>query len=134
MAISTTAGNPVQYNMRTAEGAHAAMLALHAHLLKVGLSRTTTGTDYDVDGTSSQIPTTRFGTSAWLAYNFTDAAQSTFPITVWFRVVLGQSGVQNVGYESYIFQYRISEGQSSGTPLGAVWECFGGTTSNGTAS
>lgn len=129
MAISTLP-LPVSYNLNTALGAHQAMLALHGHLMKVGLSRATTGTDYDVLGDETQIPTTLFDTSGWLAYNFTDAAQSDFPITVWFRIIRSYWAGSATGSQAWGFQVRVSEGQAGGAPLGANLEIFDGVSNN----
>ena len=120
----------ITYNMNTALGAHQAMLALHAHLTKVGLSRATTGADYNVAGDETQIPTTYPNVSNWLAYHFTDPAQSSFPITVWFRIVRGKWSGSTSSSEAYGFQSRISEGLFGGAPLGAVLENFDGVANN----
>lgn len=126
MAVSVLS-NPVNYQMRTKLGAHQFMLALHDHLTKVGLARTLTGDDYDVDGDETQLSDAAFGdVSNWLAYNFTDGAQSMYPITVWFRLVWAvpttSASAPNAPY--FCPQYRISEGVSSGLPLGANFEMF----------
>lgn len=128
MAISTLS-SPVNYNMATQLGAHTAMLALHGHLSKIGLSRVMTGDDYDLGGDETQISTTYLATTSWLAYNFTDAEQSNYPITVWFRIVRGRFGGNTAGSETYAFQYRVSEGVSAGAPLGANFETFDGIAS-----
>ena len=129
MAVSASPV-PVSYNMNTQLGAHQAMLALHGHLSKVGLSRATTGSDYNVVGDETQIPTTLFATSGWLAYNFTDAAQGSFPLTVWFRIIRSYWGGSAVGSQAWGFQVRVSEGQSGGAPLGANLENFDGVSNN----
>lgn len=125
MAISVLS-NPVNYNMTTQLGAHQAMLALHAHMTKIGLTQATTGSDYNLAGDETQISTSLATPTGWLAYNFTDAPQSSYPITVWFRLVRGRFGGNTVGSETYCFQYRVSEGLSSGAPLGANLETFDG--------
>lgn len=124
MAISV--GAPYNYSLDTQAGAHAFMQALNTRLLAVGLSRATTGTDYDVNGAATQMPTTALATSAWMAYDFTDSAQSTFPITVWFRMVYGYTCSTASTSLRYVVQYRITEGQTSGVAAGADLQCYTG--------
>lgn len=126
MAVSVLS-NPVDYNMTTAEGAHAYMLALHGHLTKVGLARVMTGDDYDLNGDGTQLPTTFTETSGWLAYNFTDVVQGSYPITVWFRLVRGRWAGTTTG-DAWGTQYRVSEGVVGGVPQGANFETFDGAT------
>lgn len=134
MAISV--GAPYNYSLDSQAGAHAFMQALNTRLLAVGLIRATTGSDYDVNGAATQMPTTALATSAWMAYDFTDAVQSTFPITVWFRMVYGYTCSTASTSLRYVVQYRVSEGQSSGAALGADLQCYTGvgTTAAGGAA
>lgn len=135
MAISVRA--PYNYPMATAADAHAFFLALDGHLTTVGLTQGTTGSDYNVAGSSSQMPTTALGTSPWLVYAFTDTANATYPITVWFRMVFGYTGSSGAPSLRYVLQYRITEGQSGGTPgAGADFQCYDGisTPANGASA
>ena len=125
MAVST-APSGTNYNMATAAGAHAFFLALHNHMVAVGLTQGTTGSDYNVAGTDAQMPTVVLSTSPWLVYDFTDAANATYPITVWFRMVYGYTISTDAGKLRYVLQYRVSEGQSGGVALGDDLQCYTG--------
>lgn len=113
----------VNYDVATAAGAHAIMQAIHTYMVGVGLTKANwTGTyDGDVTGTSAQAPTTNGGTSAWQAFNFSDSAQATYPITVWFRLIYGNFVNSGTGLYRYVVQVRVSEGvDGSGNALGRV--------------
>lgn len=133
MAISTLV-NPVNYNLNTALGAHNLMLAIHSHMTKVGLSRVMTGTDYNLAGDETQLSSTFGDTSGWLAYNFTDAAQSNYPLTIWFRIVRGQWLTSATSGALWGPQYRVTEGISGGAPLGANFENYDGVNGVGTSA
>lgn len=124
MAISV--GSPFNYDLSTTAGAHAFLIALDSRLIAVGLTRATTGSDYNVAGADTQIPTTALGVSDWLAYDFTDTANATYPITVWFRIVYGYTSSSYSTSLRYVVQYRVSEGQTSGTANGADLQCYDG--------
>lgn len=124
MAVSTLS-YPINYNIVGALGAHNFMLALHAHMEKVGLSRVSTGADYNVAGDETQLTATDGAYSGWLAYNFTDPAQSAYPITIWIRLQYGWYGSQHTSSRTFCVQVRVSEGVSiGGAPLGANLEAF----------
>jgi len=127
MAISTRP--TYNYDLSTASGAHDFFVALDGHLTAVGLTQGTTGADYNVAGTSSQMPTVALSTSPWLVYDFTDTANATHPITVWFRMVYGYTTSSDSSVLRYVLQYRVSEGQSSGTALGNDLQCYDGIAS-----
>lgn len=121
MAKSTASGGaPTNYDLRTQAGAHAAMQALSTHLLAVGLTSNTFTGRYDVAGSSSQMPTVLGNASPWMAFDFSDAAQATYPITVAFRFLYQSSFSSAAATAAYRPQFRVSEGVASGTgdPLG----------------
>lgn len=107
-------------SLQAASDAHGIMVELDARLTAVGLTRATFTGSYDPAGSSSQMPSTA-GVSAWMAYNFTDSVQSSYPVTVWFSMQY-RNFVDGLVL-TYAPQFRISEGvDGSGNPLGRVHE------------
>lgn len=107
-------------SMQAASDAHSVMVELNARLTAVGLTRATFTGSYDPAGSSSQMPSVA-GVSAWMAFNFTDSLQSSYPVTVWFA--MQYRNAMDTSALTYMPQFRISEGvDGSGNALGRVHE------------
>lgn len=93
------------------------MVMIRDKMADIGLTPASFTGAYDPDGSDTQMSTTLDAQSAWMAFNFTDAAQATNPITVWFSFIRRQAHTNNI--LGFLPCFRISEGvDGSGNPLG----------------
>lgn len=86
------------------------MQALHGYMLEVGLDQVPLANGYDVEGDESQIPEAHNSASPWMAFAFSDPAQSTHPIYISFRIMCGSIGTTrtDTNYWRRFPQYRVS--------------------------
>ena len=124
--MTVVVNSPAGYALNTNAGGHAFMVDVDTMLVAAGLSRATFTGSYDPAGASSQLSYTLGSHSPWLAYNFSDADQATYPITVWVSVKCVLAGnAAGIGYGNAVHTpcFRVSEGvDGSGTALGRVVE------------
>lgn len=113
---------PTNYTHQTRAGGHAIMVAVDTMLKALGLTPVAFTGAYDPAGANTQLPDTSGGQSAWMAYDFSDTAQATHPITL--SVALryqraGNSAGVSYGNHVYLPCFCVSEGVDSvGAPLG----------------
>lgn len=92
---------------------HASMKSIRDYLASVGLTQLAVSGGYDVNGSSSQIPSVAPGTSAWMAFEFSDADQAEHPIVVVIRAVRWSNNSVPV----YSYQYGVADGIQDGSTL-----------------